>query len=93
MDEIVILEPRTIILTILWVEIGIGVMSMWLRPLHVESNNIVTMVTLLLLIVTIFYHCLSDVIPLYVESRVPCFVGRHANQSKLVCLGVISKEN
>lgn len=93
MDEPPLLEPKTIILTILWIEVGIGVFSVWLRPTYVESNNITMLVTLLVLVITLFYHCLSSVLPIYVEPRVPCVVCRHADKYLKLCSGLACQED
>ena len=93
MDEPPLLEPKTIIIAILWIEVGIGVFSVWLRPNYVESKNITMLVTLLVLVLTIFYHCPSDVLPIYVEPRLPCVVCRYVDQYPKLCLGLVSQED
>jgi hypothetical protein len=65
-------KPKSTIIKIMWIEIAIGIFSIWLKPHNEESTNIAIMIALLVLIITIYYHCLSDVLPIYVEPRVPC---------------------
>lgn len=68
------LQPRQLMCNILWLEILTGVVCVVIMQQRgtKSTRETAVIVMFLLCVLQIFIHCLSDIVPVGLENKVPC---------------------
>jgi hypothetical protein len=79
-EHIDILKPTHLICNILWLELMMGVVCFSiLQHQGSDTGNTVIIIMFILCILQIFTHCLSEIIPMGLESKIPCIKCNRSN--------------